>query len=148
MGNPGKAIKGMVAENVAEHGWTVMGVGGDAVWPTFAYTIGLTELGHPELLMIGLPPPQAQSLLNDMGGAIKVGRRYTPGERVPQIISHYDVLIRGPINPVRARMIQAINLYGDIDALQVLWPDTGGVFPGETGFTSRFVKVQSLMELA
>lgn len=128
-----QAYLGQCAALIAEHGWMVQGVGGQ---PPFAYTIGLTEYGHPELLLTGLDPRRAQPLLNDLARPVKdTGRRYEPGERVPEIIKGYDVLVHGPIDPRQAQMNQALNLYGGIDALQVLWPDKNGIFPGQSGFS-------------
>lgn len=124
--------KGKVAEVIAEHGWMIQGVGAEV---PFAYTVGLTEYGHPELLMRGLPFKTMQGLLNDLAQPVKEhGRRYQPGERVPEIIRDYDVLLHGPIDPRDGELFQAIYLYGQIDALQVLWPDRDGRFPGEAGF--------------
>lgn len=125
---------GQLASVVEEHGWAVQGVGAS---PPFAYTVGLTECGAPELLMVGLPFTTMQTLLNDLARPVKeAARRYAPGERVPEILRDYDVVIRGPIDPRAGEMFQAINLYGEIDAVQVLWPDKEGRYPDEVGYDS------------
>lgn len=142
------AYQGKIAGIIAEHGWMIQGVGGGPDSPTFSYTIGLTEFGHPELLMVGLDPRTAQSLLNTMGATVKnLGRAYSPGDRVAEVIAGFDVLLRGPIDPVKAQLIQALNMYGEIDALQVLWPDAEGRFPGEPDFNPRFLLMQPLAVL-
>lgn len=121
---------GRCAEVIAEHGWMVQGVGGMGATPGFCYTIGLTEHNHPELLMRGLDIRLMHTLLNDLARPVlEQGVRYQPGDRVPNIVRDYDVLIHGPIEPRAAEMIQALNLYGGIDALQVLWPAADGTFP-------------------
>ena len=44
-------------------GWAVQGVERDRVRPPWAYTVGLTAAGHPELVVTGLPLTRAADLL-------------------------------------------------------------------------------------
>src|SRR5689334_18985943 len=51
---------------IREHGWAVQGVF-DATSPGpsgWVYTIGLEDLGHAELMIVGLPLDTAHGLLN------------------------------------------------------------------------------------
>src|SRR5450631_2057031 len=45
-------------------GWAVQGVERDRIHPPWAYTVGLTPRGLPELVVTGLPLRQATGLLN------------------------------------------------------------------------------------
>jgi hypothetical protein len=48
--------------------------------PPFAYTVGLFGLGHPELLIFGVPPGTAGAVLNDLGKRIRSGDDFVPGQ--------------------------------------------------------------------
>jgi hypothetical protein len=62
-------------EMIRKHGWAIQAVSAepDERIPSFAYTIGLTELGHPELLAFGLTQRNAGSLLNGLGNRVRDG---------------------------------------------------------------------------
>jgi hypothetical protein len=78
---------------IRRHGWRVEYVGGPVCsapgccsvgndGPPFAYTIGLFGMGHPELLVFGLPVPAALDLLNEVGSGIRNGRDLMPKEEL------------------------------------------------------------------
>jgi hypothetical protein len=54
----------VLREIINGHGWAVQYVEGED--RPFAYTVGLTDLGLPELLITGLPPRTAKRLLNSI----------------------------------------------------------------------------------
>lgn len=56
----------LVRAKIDEHGWFVQAVGADRYHPPFAYTVGLTDYGHAELLVNGLPRQRAHALLNNV----------------------------------------------------------------------------------
>ena len=58
---------------VAEQGWAIQGVERGRIHPPWAYTVGLTLAGLPELVVTGMPLPRAAELLN--GVAAQVGTR-------------------------------------------------------------------------
>lgn len=41
-------------DTIRRHGWAVTAVLGDDHEPPFAYTVGLSGFGHPELVVFGL----------------------------------------------------------------------------------------------
>ncbi len=62
---------------VDEHGWATVGVTGELPW---AYTVGLTwNLGHPELICVGLDPTAAASVLRSVVERIEEGMQLTAG---------------------------------------------------------------------
>lgn len=79
---------------IARYGFTVMHVGGACSEPgcdcqpeplprRFSYTIGLTEHGHPELLVCGLDAQEGWEVLNVLGHDVAGhGQRWRPGDRV------------------------------------------------------------------
>ena len=100
----------------------------------FTYTVGLTPLGHPELLVYGLPPEVAERLLNVLVREIRQGRQLRPGDQVRQpgnaaaIFTAIAVLDDDDLEMVR-------EIYGSSDyALQLVWSDEHGRFPWADGY--------------
>ncbi len=65
--------------SIERAGWAVVPVSGDRRTRSWAYTIGLVELGHPELAVVGLRPESAGHLLNSIGDMVLQGHRFTAG---------------------------------------------------------------------
>lgn len=119
---------------IAEHGWAVQAVLPLAADPEpaspFSYTVGLSSprFGHPEFVVFGLPPEVAHTVLNDLGGRVRDGRRFHAGERIPDLLQGgYVVELVWVDNAAdeRAPLSVANRLYGytgPVDALQVVWP--------------------------
>lgn len=126
-----------VLDLIDKHGWMVQHVGGgDGPGEVpFSYTVGLTALGHPEFILYSLPYEYAHELLNILGSEVKRGHRYRA-----------DSLTSDPTNtapPVAlisvvdtADLIVANAIYGEIEALQVIWPDSKGRLPWVDGYAN------------
>lgn len=139
----------------AEYGWCVQmvlpGSGpGDEV--PYAYTAGLFALsGQPEIGVWGLVPPLSKTILDDLAAKARDGLDLVPGMRVPEVLQGFDVLLRGPVHSRKAEMFLATLVadrpHGTVPALQVLWPDLAGVFPGEPGcsLSGRAQPLQALV---
>ena len=117
------------------HGWTVI-----AVFPTradpgplFAYTVGLSGKGLPELVIYGLPGPVARRLLNEVARRMVAAKEpFRGGDEILGVLADELPLVAvgiedgGDLNLVR-------ELYGAPEAVQLVWPDGDGVFPWEAG---------------
>lgn len=79
-----------VAADIADHGLHLVHVGercdcpdcAEAPTPPeerFGYTVGLTEHGHPELLVRGLGARETAELLNTWGGTVLAGDAFAEG---------------------------------------------------------------------
>lgn len=121
---------------IAANGWTVVAVFAtvDHPRPSFAYTVGLSERGLPELSVYGLPGRVAHSLLNE------VARRMVESERAPQTGERIEGVLVDDVALVAVAMTDAreLNLvreiYGSVAAaVQVVWPDADGLLPWEHG---------------
>lgn len=115
------------------HGWAVQGVERDRVRPPWAYTVGLTPAGRPELVVTGLPIGRATQLLNDVAAHVLHAAAPRPGEQVP--------LRDGPLIEIvevaepAAHLLLAAQFYGaGIRALQLVHADDRGHWPWEVGF--------------
>lgn len=112
-------------------GWTVQGVfpvKQDDVW--FAYTIGMTAHGLPELLISGLEGNQAQAVLNTAAG-LHLTAEMQPGTSNTDIAAD-DLELRIIAAP-RAEIGMAQRFYGPrvhVHAVQLVWPDDAGNYPG------------------
>ncbi|MDO2394781.1 DUF4262 domain-containing protein [Mycobacterium avium subsp. hominissuis] len=121
---------------IAAHGWTVIAVfpTADDPGPSFAYTVGLSERGLPELSVYGLPGRVAHSLLNEVARrmvASAVG--LATGERVEGVLADDMALVAVAMSDARELNLVR-EIYGSVAAaVQVVWPDGAGVLPWEKG---------------
>jgi hypothetical protein len=114
-------------------GWAVVGLEGDRIHPAWAYTLGLTPHGKPELVVTGLPLPRATQLLNAVAPYVLDTAVPRPGEQV--------LLEGGPMMEVvrvaepTAHLVTAVEFYGPrIKALQLTYADDRGHWPWCPGF--------------
>lgn len=121
---------------IEEHGWAVRHVmaepaeGGDV---EFSYTIGLTAMGHPEVIMMGMPSEHALTFLNMLGDEVRRGVRFHHGDVTGEFTSD-----DAPVVLLRAedveRLTAVAEVYGRVEALQMVWPDSTGRLPWQSGY--------------
>ena len=122
---------------IAAIGWAVTGVLPDPGEAPYAYTIGLTETGAPELVITGLHHTIAHALLNDMAQrAHDHGARWHHHDRISDLIRDYDAVI--PDGTANEHVIPgtANARYGPdrLRLQQIVWPDPNGLFPWDPGY--------------
>lgn len=122
-----------MARVVAEHGWAVQGVERDRNRPPWAYTVGLTRVDRPELVVTGMPLRRAAALLNDVAAHLMHADTPRPGEVVR--------LVGGPVIEFVAlphpdvHLLTAVDLYGpEVRGLQVVWADDREHWPWDRSF--------------
>ncbi|MBV9381864.1 MAG: DUF4262 domain-containing protein [Streptosporangiaceae bacterium] len=113
---------------ITQYGWAVQGVERDRIHPPWAYTVGLTPQGHPELVVTGMPIPNATSLLNNVAAHVLHAEAPRPGEQVQlrggPLIEIVDVAVPD------AHLYTAVDLYGrELHALQIVHADDRGNWP-------------------
>ena len=130
-----------IAQVVREHGWYAVSIA--AHKPPFVYTVGLMQTGkHPEFIVFGLDASNAHALFSGLIEAIRADRSFTE----PQVAT---VNIGGDDHRVGFRRVHPTQhpLYigaamgycrhlgrpGQLEAVQVYWPDDQGRFPFEVG---------------
>lgn len=125
---------------IDEYGWSVIGVFPTADDPgvQFAYTVGLTVHGFPEFMIFGLSASTGQSLLNDMGRRVfDRNERFVHGQRINDLIFGFDaVVVDGePLDGMPPG--QAYAMYGRsrVKVQQIVWPDQGGRYPWDDGWS-------------
>ncbi len=123
-----------IAADVERVGWSAISI--SDVSPSFVYTVGLMfSLGHPELIVFGLAD-EGYNVLGAMVEDIRGGRSFaSPG-------TYHGVLAQGSIStrPVHPSQHDPYLGYamgycrergrlGELEAVQVFWPDRAGRFP-------------------
>jgi hypothetical protein len=122
-----------LADLVARRGWAVQGIERDRDHPPWAYTVGLTTWGRPELVVTGLPLQRAAALLNAVAAHAVHAEPPTPGEQVPLVGGPLVEVVRLP-HP-EAHLLRAVDLFGpSVRGVQVVWADDRGRWPWDVGF--------------
>lgn len=113
---------------VADRGWLVQGVAGTGPYPPWAYTIGLSGFGLPELVVTGLPVLAAGELLNDLAAHSLHCAPPEPGERIPLRGGRLIEVVA--LAEPSAHLLYAVALYGpEVRARQLVHADARGRFP-------------------
>lgn len=142
-----------VADMIRKYGWSVEFIFGggcncsstcDAEGPPFAYSIGLFGMGHPELLMIGVPMETASGVINDLGSRIRAGADLIPGELItfdnwPHRIVAEEVPNPGEIVLGANRHYQRPSEFS-VPVLQLSYDDVDGRFPWESDYIAPWLQ--------
>jgi hypothetical protein len=120
---------------ILEHGWAVrhVGAGSEPGEAAFSYTVGLTAMGHPEVVITGLPFEHAQTFLNNIGADVRDGQRFEAGDITEDLTD--------PGAPVAFLAVEDASgltaveqVYGRVEAVQMVWPDSAGHLPWTDGY--------------
>jgi Domain of unknown function (DUF4262) len=113
---------------VASERWAVQGVERDRYRPPYAYAVGLTTHGKPELVVTGMSVNRAAELLNGVAAHVLHAPAPSPGERIPLIGGPLVEFIK--VDVPTAHLLVADELYGPrLRALQVAHADDRGRWP-------------------
>ncbi len=118
---------------VANEGWVVQGVERGRVRPPYAYTVGLTPHGKPELVVTGMSLTRAAELLNDVAAHVLHAVAPEPGERIPLIGGLSWNSWKFVCRPLICWWQASYN-GPQVRALQVVHADDRGRWPWEVGF--------------
>jgi hypothetical protein len=113
---------------IERYGWMLQGVEADGRFGPWAYTVGLTRCGRPELVVTGCSLERAGQILNSYGAHLHHAPVPRPGERLEL---YPDVLAEVVEVPVPfAHLKLAVELYGpEVRALQLVTADDAGRWP-------------------
>ncbi len=101
--------------------------------PSFAYTVGLFGVDHPELVAVGLDHETACGLLNKVAGMVLEGRDLVPGDVIPDDDGVDVLTVEVLPNPAEV-LFSANRFYRrpdefSVPAYQLTWALEGGIFP-------------------
>jgi hypothetical protein len=120
-------------ELLQRHCWIVQGVQRERHRPPYAYTVGLTAHGQPELVVTGLPYDRAAGLLNSVAEHVLHADAPRAGEVVPLRGGPVIEIVRVAEPSVHLPVAAAINGRG-FAALQLVYADDRGHWPWDAGF--------------
>jgi hypothetical protein len=118
---------------IAEHGWAVRHVVDPNPAKCFSYTVGLSSLLHPELVMTGLPPDVAHAFLNVAASIVaREHGHFAPGEQTTKLADgrSFPVIAVADVSGLTA----VESLFGDVRAVQIVWTDSQGNLPWDAAY--------------
>ncbi len=127
--------------------WTVLQVLPDCSGPVFYYTVGLTARGLPELVLFGLDSTTGQKALENIAAMLVGGMRPADGLLLHDVLRNVPVALR-EISDIKTQthMRYASEFFPEgVRGMQVIWPDTAGVFPWQAHFDRSMAGYQRLL---
>jgi hypothetical protein len=118
---------------INRHGWIIQGVHRQGIRPPWAYTVGLTAHGKPEIAVTGFPAGRAAELADDVAAHVMHGTVPAPGEQVRLRGGLLIEFVRVAVPT--AHLNVAVELFGPgVRALQVVHADDRGHWPWDRGY--------------
>lgn len=120
-------------DDIERYGCHIIHVMEEGEQPPFSYTVGVQQAsGAPELIVIGLKQALAHSILNGYNDRVRGGERFCDGQLYSDFVEGFDCLVR-EVDPVNFPAYLGWNLWlykgKGFKVLQLLYPDTSGVWP-------------------
>jgi hypothetical protein len=136
--------------DVERDGWHIVKIFEEPGSPKFAFTVGLYyQFLQPEILIMGIDLSMSARILNNIGEAMRSGRKITPG-RYPDFVDGFEV----ELVPIDLAFYEEYLGYATwfyrsrphpYPAMQCVWPDKAGLFPTDPGYDDRFFALQRLL---
>jgi Domain of unknown function (DUF4262) len=144
-----------IAEVVRQHGWFAAYISDHK--PPFLYSVWLMQTcSHPELIVFGLDGKNAHALLSAVIRDIRAGHSFAePGV--------YSVKVGGADRQIGCHCVhptqhplylgfamgfcRKIGRTGELEAVQLFWPDAAGEFPFEVGCHIDVFRLQPRLDL-
>jgi len=132
---PGDRVFDELLRLIVEHGWAVRHVGADAESSAaaFSYTVGLTALHHPEVVITGMPFEHAQTFLNNIAADVRDGGRFEPG-LITEDLTSADAPVLFLAVEDSSGLTAVRQMYDRVQAVQMVWPDSAGRLPWQEGY--------------
>jgi len=132
-------------------GWHLVGVDAEAdpALPPFMFSVGMYySLGCPEFVVVGLPHAAAMGLINNIGDAVRGGRRVECDVPQSDFVANFDIVLK-PVEETNYREYLGFGLWfykllpHRFPCWQVFWPDREGRFPWNAGCQPAIVALQT-----
>lgn len=137
--------------DVAEFGWHVIHVSADDKGPGFSFTVGLFySFGHPELLIMGLPQNVSHGILSGAVDEIRRGMVFHAEACSKALLSAHSCRFSHiPVGRYEDFLGYAIWFYRSLPsrfpALQILWLEKKGLFPGDDDYDASYFELQIVL---
>jgi hypothetical protein len=122
---------------ISKDKFSIMHILGDGQLPGFSFTIGLTNTQHPELVLAGFHPEQAEQILSHVARKVLGGLRIPPNTLSDTLLNDHE--ITGPTVYVADiptntavetfLMITAVLEVSTFEAIHIVYPDRDDQFP-------------------
>lgn len=142
-----------IAKTVATHGWQAIIIS-DLPTP-FVYTCGLmTTFRHPELIVFDPDPEAGYAILAAMIEDIRNGRTFAETGRFDRVLVEGDITVVR-VDPTQHEFYLGYAMghcrhagrMGELEALQVFWPDADGYFPLERECNEEVCRAQPRLDI-
>lgn len=136
--------------HIEKHGCSVTSVfDPKEIDPPFSYSIGIAKSsGAPELIIVGLGSKLSHWMVNEYNRRVQSGEKFLPGVHYLGFLEGFAVQF-GPVAREHREeyMRSACWLHGgsEFDALQLIWPNTSGVWPWDAEASEWFRANQPLL---
>ena len=120
-------------QDIQQYGCQVLHIAEEDELPPFAYSIGIHQTSAaPEVVVIGLKQAMAHSVVNEYNTRVRAGERFVIGQRYSGFLGGHDVQIGSVHHSHYDEYFgTAMGYYdhADFEVLQIIWPNTSGVWP-------------------
>lgn len=144
-----------MAKEIRKNGWAVTFILPRDDLPSYAHTVGMSYSGRPELLVIGLNLEDAQVLLNGCAALLMKGAILPAQHAKIDTLTHQPIALRkdDPYGSMAAISKSAViwaeeTKAPELEFLQIVIPDSNGLFPWEEGCQPSAARAQDPSEIA
>lgn len=140
-----------VLADIATHGWHCVGIHPEGDEAGYVFTVGLFQtLGHPELVVFGLPPQIAVGIFGIVVEAARSGRPLDLAQPTDQLLEGYECrFARVPVSRYPAFVGLGRWYYqgDDFPLYQLVWPARDGTFPWHPDASPDFRRAQPVIAI-
>jgi hypothetical protein len=141
-----------ILEDIESYGCSVMHIAAEDDLPPFAYSIGITKSSSaPEVVVIGLKQPMAQFVVNEYNRRVRAGLAILAGTRYKGFIEGFKVLAERVDRSFYEEYFgYNLRLNGGtgFEVIQLVYPNTAGVWPWESQASEWFRAWQPVLSLS
>lgn len=134
--------------DIERFGWHIVHINEDKEGPAYSFSVGFYyTFQRPEILVMGLPQAVAHKILQIAVVHMAGGKTFQPFDPAPDFVEGFN----SAFAPIEIEHYQeylgyAIWFYRSLPApfpaWQLVWPDKQGCLPWESGYDTRFLKLQ------
>jgi Domain of unknown function (DUF4262) len=138
--------------NIEQYGCHIIYVMAENDLPPFAYTIGIQRTSKaPELMVIGLKQPIAHFILNEYNRRVQKGEKFSEDQMYSGFLEGFECTFKKVDRTHYPEYLGwSLWLYDreEFDTLQIVYPNTSGIWPWQNEASTWFKSWQPLLSAA